>query len=125
LLSSVPTTLTSLNTGLDTLQFQSLSSNPKKPTAELLGGTQDNGTFLYEGSSVLWPETMGGDGGQSGFNATTDRATILETLIGFLLRAKLGRASPHINVGSFMPGFCDCLIFRRERVCQKSSPDSN
>jgi hypothetical protein len=69
LLSSVPTTLTSLNTGLDTLQFQSLSSNPKKPTGELLGGTQDNGTFLYEGSSVLWPETMGGDGGQSGFNA--------------------------------------------------------
>ena len=69
LLSSVPTTLTSLNAGLDTLQFQSLSINPKKPTSELLGGTQDNGTFRYEGSSVLWPETMGGDGGQSGFNA--------------------------------------------------------
>lgn len=69
LLSSVPTTLTSLNKGLDTLQFQSLSVNPKKPTSELLGGTQDNGTFRYEGSSVLWPETMGGDGGQSGFNA--------------------------------------------------------
>ncbi|MFZ3262508.1 MAG: hypothetical protein WA172_00780 [Terriglobales bacterium] len=69
LLSSVPTTLTSLNRGLDTLQFQSLSINPKKPTGELLGGTQDNGTFRYDGSSVLWPETMGGDGGQSGFNA--------------------------------------------------------
>ncbi len=69
LLSSVPTALTSLNTGLDTLQFQSLSINPKRPTSELLGGTQDNGTFQYEGSSVVWPETMGGDGGQSGFNA--------------------------------------------------------
>jgi hypothetical protein len=68
LLSSVPTLLTSLNTGLDTLQFQSLSINPKRPTQELLGGTQDNGTFLYEGSSVLWPQTIGGDGGQSGFN---------------------------------------------------------
>jgi hypothetical protein len=69
LLSAAPTVLTSLNTGLDTLQFQSLSFNPKKPGGELLGGTQDNGTFLYEGSNVLWPETIGGDGGQSGFNA--------------------------------------------------------
>jgi hypothetical protein len=69
LLSSVPTVLTSVNNGLDTLQFQSLSINPGKPTGELLGGTQDNGTFRYEGSSFLWPLTMGGDGGQSGFNA--------------------------------------------------------
>jgi len=68
LLSAVPTSLTSLNTGLNTLQFQSLSINPKNPTGELLGGTQDNGTFLYEGSSVLWPQTIFGDGGQSGFN---------------------------------------------------------
>jgi hypothetical protein len=73
LLSSVPTLLTSLNTGLDTLQFQSLSINPKKPTEELLGGTQDNGTFVYEGSSVLWPQTMFGDGGQSGFNAANPK----------------------------------------------------
>jgi len=69
LLSSVPTVLHSMNTGLDTLQFQSLSINPKKPTGELLGGTQDNGTWKYEGNSYLWLETMGGDGGQSGFNA--------------------------------------------------------
>jgi hypothetical protein len=69
LLSAVPTTLTSLNTGLNTLQFQSLSINPHHPRHELLGGTQDNGTMLYQGSSVLWPQTIGGDGGQSGFNA--------------------------------------------------------
>jgi hypothetical protein len=68
LLSSVPTVLTSINSGLNTLQFQSVSINPKNPTGELLGGTQDNGTFLYEGSSVLWNQTIGGDGGQSGFN---------------------------------------------------------
>src|SRR5438445_1082751 len=69
LLSAVPTQLTSLNNGLDTLQFQSFSINPKNPSKELLGGPQDNGTFLYEGSSVLWGQTIGGDGGQSGFNA--------------------------------------------------------
>jgi len=69
LLSSVPSSLTSLNVGLNTLQFYSLSFNPKHPARELLGGTQDNGTFLYTGSSDLWPQTIGGDGGQSGFNA--------------------------------------------------------
>jgi len=70
LLSAVPTVLTSLNTGLNTLQFQSLSINPKNPKGELQGGTQDNGTFLYLGSNT-WNEVMGGDGGQSGFNSAT------------------------------------------------------
>ena len=70
LLSAIPTKLTSLNTGLNTLQFQSLSINPKNPRGELLGGTQDNGTFRYQGTTT-WPQTMGGDGGQSGFNANT------------------------------------------------------
>lgn len=69
LLSSVPTRLTSLNFGLNTLQFQSLSINPQRPTSELQGGTQDNGTFQYEGSSVTWMQTIFGDGGQSGFDA--------------------------------------------------------
>jgi len=67
LLSSVPTKISSLNTGLNTLQFQSLSINPNNPTGELLGGTQDNGTFRYHGTKT-WPQTIGGDGGQSGFN---------------------------------------------------------
>ena len=69
LLSSVPTRLTSLNFGLNTLQFQSLSINPQKPTRELQGGTQDIGTFQYEGSKVTWMQTIFGDGGQSGFDA--------------------------------------------------------
>jgi hypothetical protein len=69
LLSAVPTQLYNLNKGLSTLQFQSLSvaaDNPK----HLQGGTQDNGTFETTGSSVVWPQIMYGDGGQSGFSAT-------------------------------------------------------
>ncbi len=71
LLSSVPTLLTSLNFGLNTLQFQSLSINPAQPRKQLLGGTQDNGTFLFTGSRVTWNQVIFGDGGQSGFNAAT------------------------------------------------------
>src|SRR5207302_2408945 len=61
LLSSVPTAIFSLNSGLQTLQFQSLSINPQNPLGELQGGTQDNGTFQFEGSTDTWLESIGGD----------------------------------------------------------------
>src|ERR1700741_4482832 len=67
LLSSIPGFIYSLNKGLSTLQFQSLSvaSDSYK---HLQGGTQDNGTFETVGSTVTWPQIMYGDGGQSGFS---------------------------------------------------------
>src|SRR6185503_8064171 len=68
LLSRVPSHLFSLNKGLSTLQFQSLSVNPFSPK-NLMGGTQDNGTFETTGSAVVWPQIIYGDGGQSGFNS--------------------------------------------------------
>src|SRR5438552_12647861 len=69
LLSRAPTTWTSLNNGLQTLQFQSLSVNPAN-AKDVQGGTQDNGTFETTGSSVTWPQTIFGDGGLSGFDST-------------------------------------------------------
>src|SRR5262249_22534696 len=59
-----PTSTTSLNQGLTTLQFQSVSLNPANPTADWLGGTQDNGTQAFQNNS--WFVTVFGDGGQSG-----------------------------------------------------------
>jgi len=67
LLSSIPTRLFSLNKGLSTLQFSTLSVNPTNPK-DLMGGTQDNGTFETTGSSVVWPQIIYGDGGLSGFD---------------------------------------------------------
>jgi hypothetical protein len=69
LLSRAPTTWTSLNKGLQTLQFQHLSVNPAN-AKDVQGGTQDNGTFETTGSSVTWPQTIFGDGGLSGFDST-------------------------------------------------------
>jgi hypothetical protein len=69
LLSAVPTYLYNLNKGLSTIQFQSLSVAPDNPK-HLQGGNQDNGTFETYGSSVVWPQIMYGDGGQSGFDVT-------------------------------------------------------
>jgi hypothetical protein len=70
LLSRIPTHLYNLNDGLSTLQFQSVSVNPFDAN-NVMGGTQDNGTFQSTGSSNVWPQVIYGDGGQSGFNAVT------------------------------------------------------
>ena len=69
LLSRIPEQTANLNKGLSTLQFQSFSVDPKHPQNSLMGGTQDNGTFEYSGSSEVWPQIIYGDGGQSGWNA--------------------------------------------------------
>jgi hypothetical protein len=62
----VPTLITSLNAGLATLQFMSLSVAADNPL-HAQGGTQDNGTFETFGS-FTWPQEIYGDGGQSGFS---------------------------------------------------------
>src|SRR5262249_9477894 len=69
LLSAAPGHYTNLNAGLNTLQFQSVSVNPANPN-DIQGGTQDNGTFETSSSTALWPQTIFGDGGLSGFDAT-------------------------------------------------------
>jgi hypothetical protein len=67
MLSRIPERLQSLNNGLNTLQFQSLSISPHNSNIRQ-GGTQDNGTWQTNGNRVTWRNTMIGDGGQSGFD---------------------------------------------------------
>jgi hypothetical protein len=66
-LSAVPTRNQSVNKGLETLQFQSVSIGAN---GVVQGGTQDNGTWEGDDRSGF-AETVGGDGGQSGFNPST------------------------------------------------------
>ncbi|HEY6409056.1 MAG TPA: hypothetical protein VIY29_16465 [Ktedonobacteraceae bacterium] len=68
-LKAIPTQIFSLNDGLATVQFQSLAINPKHPKTDLIGGSQDNGTWSYNqnptAAGSTWFESVGGDGGQS------------------------------------------------------------
>jgi hypothetical protein len=66
-LKEVPTLNQEVNRGLQTLQYQSVSVTP---SGIVQGGTQDNGTWESDYSGGFG-ETVGGDGGQSGFNAGT------------------------------------------------------
>jgi hypothetical protein len=70
-LSSVPKEILVLNAGLGTLQFQSIAFDPANPRGSLLGGTQDNGSWAWDGSQ--WQEIVGGDGGQAGINTLGSR----------------------------------------------------
>ena len=73
-LSRVPHQLyDTMNKGLSTLQFQSVSLNPFKPLHNVQGGTQDNGTFDWESQLTTWDEEIYGDGGQSGYNYCDDK----------------------------------------------------
>jgi hypothetical protein len=73
LLKGIPRSIEPVNAGLNDIQFQSLSFSPAQPKGDLLGGTQDNGTFSFTGSPT-WLESVGGDGGQSGYDSR-QRAT--------------------------------------------------
>lgn len=65
-LSAIPSSNTTLNRGLQTLQFQSVSVPPTSGIVQ--GGTQDNGT--WESDLGGFSESIGGDGGQSTFDPT-------------------------------------------------------
>jgi len=69
-LSAVPTDNNNqINQGLATLQFQSVSSSENAQIVQ--AGTQDNGTWENDRGQG-WTETVGGDGGQSGFHTDTN-----------------------------------------------------
>lgn len=72
LLSRVPHRLESLNHGLSTLQFQSVLVDPDD-RRNLIGGTQDNGTWKNDGARRRWDQTIYGDGGQAGFSSADSR----------------------------------------------------
>jgi photosystem II stability/assembly factor-like uncharacterized protein len=48
--------------GLENVLFYDLALSATQPEIAI-GGTQDNGTALYDGSSTAWKEILGGDGG--------------------------------------------------------------
>jgi hypothetical protein len=69
-LKKVPHTITSMNAGLETLQYQSLSVSTHTAN-DIMGGTQDNGTQASNPGSFnanSWFVSIFGDGGQSGVN---------------------------------------------------------
>ena len=59
---------TDLNGNLETIQFEGIGLHPTDVN-KVIGGSQDNGTELFTGST-LWTETDGGDSGFAKFSST-------------------------------------------------------
>ena len=60
----------------------------------LIGGTQDNGTWINNGSSENWDETIYGDGGQSGFSSDGTGRRLFNTFTGQANDANFRRGDP-------------------------------
>src|SRR5262249_7845899 len=76
LLSRVPTVLDHVDTNLSsTLQYINVAINPTN-TCEVMGGTQDNGTWsnLNSCDNATWPQIIYGDGGNAGYDSSSDPA---------------------------------------------------
>jgi hypothetical protein len=70
-LSVIPTRITFVNAGLNTLQFQGVAVNAQDPRNDVIGGTQDNGTWAFDKAKHTWFESVGGDGGQAAISPVT------------------------------------------------------
>lgn len=70
-LSVIPNEIIVLNAGLATLQYQGIALDPHNPRGSLIGGTQDNGSWAWDGTN--WLETVGGDGGQAAISTAGNR----------------------------------------------------
>jgi len=69
LLSRIPTQIDRLNVGYgSTLQFENVAINPQN-SCEVMGGTQDNGTWTNVGCGTeTFTQTIYGDGGNAGYD---------------------------------------------------------
>ncbi|MFL6601323.1 MAG: hypothetical protein ACJ8R9_08325 [Steroidobacteraceae bacterium] len=70
-LSVIPTRITPVNAGLNTLQFQGIAVNAQDPRNDVIGGTQDNGTWAFDKTKHSWFESVGGDGGPPAISPIT------------------------------------------------------
>jgi hypothetical protein len=85
LLSRVPTTLGHIDQQLSsTIQFINVAINPAS-TCQVLGGTQDNGTWSNLGGcdNKTFTQVIYGDGGNAGFDATNSNWMFNEFTGGF------------------------------------------
>jgi hypothetical protein len=92
LLASVPSVIRSLNVGLSTLQFQSVSVAGDN-NSKVVGGTQDNGTFLSSNSPSTWNQVYFGDGGNNGISVTNSSLSV-NTFTGAAHAANFGNGDP-------------------------------
>jgi hypothetical protein len=84
LLSRIPTRIDHINVSYgSTLQFENVAINPAS-SCEVMGGTQDNGTWTNVGCGTdTFTQTIYGDGGNAGYDGTNPTWRFNEFTSGF------------------------------------------
>ena len=80
-------TFVTLNGGLQTTQFYSDFSNSAQDPNLAIGGTQDNASYVYDGSAS-WSRVIGGDGMSTAINKTDDNIVYGSAQNLFLARSE-------------------------------------
>ncbi len=96
-------TFSNLNNDLEISQFIGIAGRGG-PTGPIIGGTQDNGSLLYNGS-VGWPMVRGGDGGYSAADSVNANLLYSTYQNGYLARSTDG-GTTWSDVGSFCGTGC-------------------
>ena len=81
-------------------RLSTISSFPTDPEVTI-GGTQDNGTILYDGSTTVWREIDGGDGATVAIDPTN--SSVLYATAGSIVRSTDGGTSPFSGIGAGLP----------------------
>ena len=82
-------TYSTLNNGLTTVQFYSIAVHPSKEI--YYGGTQDNGTMRFDGTS--WAQVLGGDGGPTFVDQSTP-TTVYGSYVYLLMYKSTSSGAP-------------------------------
>jgi hypothetical protein len=109
-----PVAWTSLNNGYNVTQFYALSAAPEAGNNRLIGGFQDNGTFMSISGSLgnPWTAANSGDGGFCAIPPAGDNRLYTSSQNGFLDRSNLDYSNsvPMKPAGSTKPQFINPFV---------------
>ena len=92
-----------IGNGLANILFYDIANSVTNPTL-VIGGTQDNGTIKYHGTSWIWNDFTGGDGGTVDIDPTNDQILYFMFQGANSITRSFDGGNHHTNIG--IPDSC-------------------
>jgi hypothetical protein len=97
--------------GIANVEFYDLAVATERPELAI-GGTQDNGTAIFDGSSLVWGKVSGGDGGTVAIDPGDAQVLyVMNQFAPSVARSADGGAS-FTNIAAGLPGGAACFNLR-------------
>jgi hypothetical protein len=109
-------TWTFIGNGMANVEFYDHANASTNPDL-VIGGTQDNGTLRYDGSSTAWKEIWGGDGGTVDIDSTNEKIqNVMNQGVDSMRRINVGSGSRCIGCTFPVGKTCFNLHFQSHPV---------